>query len=225
MRTPLLALVALLALAAAPQKQGARDWTTVATKTPAGAYVIGNPRASVKLIEYASYTCPHCAHFAAESAPVLKDRLIRSGSTSLEFRHYIFNGLDLGAAVLARCTGPRRFAATTAYIYATQDQWLARGQAFQQANGAMIAAYPELAQIRALVDGAGLTRMIVARGLPAKAVNACFADQAEIDRITAMTAAVPAGVDSTPSFFVNGQLVSHVGWAGLEPHLRAAGAR
>ena len=66
-------------------------------------------------------TCPHCAHFSAESAPVLKDRWIKSGQVSLEFRHFAFNALDLGAVVLARCTGPARFAATTAFIYQTQD--------------------------------------------------------------------------------------------------------
>lgn len=222
----LLGFLALLTLAAAsPQKSAGRDWTTVATKTPSGAYLIGNPAARVKLVEYASLTCPHCAHFQAESAPVLKERFIRSGQVSLEFRHFVFNALDLGAVVLARCGGPARFADTTAFIYGTQAQWLVRGQQFQQANGQRLAMYPALAQVRALVDGAGLTEAIVARGLSPAAIDACFADQAEVDRITAMAAHPPAGVDSTPSFFVNGQLVAHVGWAGLEPKLRAAGAR
>ena len=217
----LFALLALPTLAAAP----ARDWTSVATATKAGAYVIGNPAARVKLVEYASTTCPHCAAFAAESAPVLKDRWIRSGQVSLEFRHFVFNPLDLGAVILARCTGPSRFAATTAFLYATQAQWIPRAQQFQQANGQRLAMYPPLAQLRALVDGAGLTEAVVARGLSPAAVDACFADQAEVDRVTAMTANVPAGVNSTPTFFVNGRLVAHVAWAQLEPQLRAAGAR
>lgn len=208
----------------APALSGAatpRDWSTVAVKTPSGAILVGNPRAKVKLVEYASYTCPHCAHFSAESGPVLKDRMIRSGSTSLEFRHVVFNGLDLGAAVLVRCAGPGRFAATSAVVYATQGQWLPRGEQFQQANGRRIAMYPAAAQMRAMVDGSGLTGMMVARGLTPAAIDACFADTAEIDRITAMA----GDVTSTPTFVLNGKRVPLTGWAGLEPQLRAAGAR
>lgn len=215
------ALFSLLALTAAAP---ARDWRQVTTQTPSGAFVLGNPRAPVKLVEYASYTCSHCAQFAAESAPVLRDRMIQDGSTSLEYRHLVRDSLDLGAAILARCTGPRGFVATTAFIYATQDQWLARGVQFQQGNAQRIAMYPQLAQVRALADGSGLTAAVIARGLPRAAVDACFADQAEVDRILAMTSNLPAGVDATPTFFVNGKLVARVGWAGLEPQLRAAGA-
>lgn len=216
----LLALSALLALtAAAPQKLGARDWTTVATRTATGAYLIGNPQARVKLVEYASYTCSHCADFSNQSGPVLKDRMIRSGQVSLEFRHVVFNALDLGAAVLARCTGPRRFAATTARIYQMQDQWLARGAAFGQANGPRLSAMPPPKLLRALVDGAGLTPL--APGLTPAAIDACFADQAEIDRITRMQ----GDVTSTPSFDFNGKRLPAQTWATLEPQLRAAGVR
>ena len=221
-----LALVALFLVGATPpQKNVARDWRQVSTRTATGAHVIGNPAAKVKLVEYASYTCPHCAEFAAESGPVLKDRMIRDGSVSLEYRHLIRDGLDLAAAILARCTGPKAFPATSEAIFATQGQWLERGFEFQQANGQRIAMYPKLAQVRALADGAGLTAIVQQRGLGAAATDACFADTAEVDRILKMTADTPAGVDSTPSFFVNGKLVPHVGWAGLLPKLQAAGAR
>ena len=213
----LLVLLSLFGLVAAAP----RDWSTVATRTPSGAFLIGNPQARVKLVEYASYTCPHCAHYANESAPVLKERFIRSGSTSLEFRHVVFNGLDLGAAVLARCTGPRGFAAATAFLYATQDQWLDRGQRFQQANQDRLALYPPLGRLRALADGAGLTAAMTARGLTAAQVDACFADQAEIDRVVAMAGPVA----STPTFFLGGKQLPPQGWSTLEPLLRAAGAR
>lgn len=217
-----LALFGFLALAAAaPATPASQDWTQVATKTPAGAYLVGNPRARVRLVEYASYTCPHCAHFAAESGPVLKDRMIRSGAVSLEFHHVVFNAIDLAAAVLARCTGPKNFLSTTSYLFATQDSWLERGIAFQQANGARIAMYPRAAQFRAIADGAGLTQMMVARGLSPAAVDACFADEREMARITAMADDVP----STPTFVLNGKRLPPTDWAGLAPQLRAAGAR
>ncbi|WP_419809303.1 thioredoxin domain-containing protein [Sphingomonas sp.] len=219
----LLALSALLLLAAAAPRQGL-DWTTQAQPTATG-YLIGNPNARVKLVEYGSYTCSHCAAFANESEAELKGRMIRTGSISLEYRHFFFNALDLGVAVLARCTGPRRFAATTAFIYRTQDDWLARGQQFQETNGARLNMYLPIARLRALVDGSGLTAAVVARGLTPAAVDACFADQAAIDRLTAGMNALPAGVTGTPTFFLNGRLIAHVTWADLAPQLRAALAR
>ena len=215
----------LIAVAAMTAAAPAKDWSIVAAKTPAGAYVIGNPQARVKLVEYASYTCSHCADFSVRSDAELKGRLIRSGVVSLEFRHFVFNGIDLGAAVLARCTGPRGFAATTAHFYATQGQWLPRGAAFLTANQQRLAALPRSAQLRAMADGAGLTAATVARGLSPQVVDACFADGAEIDRILAMTTNKPAAITATPSFYVNGKLVGSASWAQLQPHLRAAGAR
>ncbi len=218
----LLALVsAVLLTGAAPR----RDWNAVATKTPAGAYVIGNPAARVKLVEYASYTCSHCAAFSGESDAVLHKQMIASGSTSLEIRHFIRDKLDLAAAVLARCTGPKGFAGTTAAIFAAQPTWLQRGIDFQQANGARIGLYPPQAQLRANADGAGLTALVKARGLSDAAIGACFADQAEIDRIVALTANAPSEIDSTPTFYVNGKRVPHAAWKQLEPALRAAGAK
>lgn len=215
------AFLLLILVAAAP----ARDWRTVAARTPDGTFIIGNPAARVKLVEYASYTCPHCAAFSRESAPVLTDRLIRSGSTSLQVRHLIRDRLDLAAAVVARCGGPARFAADHAAIFAAQDTWLERGMAFDQGNAARIAPYPLLAQLRAEADGAGLTDIARRRGLSAAALDRCFADRAEVDRLVAMTAALPPQVTGTPTFAINGRFNDARGWATLEPLLRAPGAR
>ena len=108
-----LSLAALgLSLSAVPadaaQARAKMDWSTHVTQTPAGAYVIGNPAARVKLVEYVSYTCPHCAVFTTESAPVLKGQMVRSGSTSIEIRHFIRDRLDLAAALIARCGFQKR---------------------------------------------------------------------------------------------------------------------
>ena len=231
MRTPrLLALLspavlapALLApalLAAAP----ARDWTAAAVQSPAGAYVLGNPAAKVKLVEYASYTCSHCAAFSQEADAVLKGRMVRSGTTSWELRHLVRDPFDLAAAVVARCAGPRGFAATSAAIFAEQPRWLQRASDFAQANGDKLRGKPRLVQLRALADGSGLTAIGQAHGVTPARLAACFADRAGVDRITAMTAAAPAEVTGTPTFFVNGKLVPNVDWARLEPVLRDAGA-
>ncbi len=133
----LLALIALgfgtIALA-----QG-RDWTTVVGKSANGSFVVGNPKAKVKLVEYVSYTCPHCAHFIAESAQGLRGQMVRSGSTSVELRNAVRDKLDLTAALLARCTGPQRFFATTDAMFAAQEDWFTRGSRFEATNAARLA--------------------------------------------------------------------------------------
>lgn len=220
MRALLGLLLLPLLLAAAP----ARDWTATVTKTAAGAYVLGNPAAPVKLVEYASYSCPHCAAFAAESGAVLKGRMIKSGSTSLEVRNYIRDAPDLAAAIVARCTGPKRFFPTSDAIFTQQPLWLPRAIDFQQDNALRLAGYSDLARLRAIADGSGLSGIGRAAGLTDAALDACFADQAEVNRIIAMTQAA-TGITGTPGFLVNGKHVNIFTWTGLQPILRAHGAK
>jgi protein-disulfide isomerase len=198
---PLAFAVALTA--AAP----ATDWSQVARPTAKGAYVFGNPAAGTKLIEYGSYTCSHCADFANESAAVLKGQMIKSGKVSLEYRHLIRDPADLGAAILARCAGPRGFAGAHAMIFATQATW------------------PLPVQARRYADAGGLTAAMRARGVTLPRINACFANKAETDRITAMTGDAPVEVRSTPTFYLDGALQPPSTWAQLEPVLRAKTAK
>ncbi len=216
-----LALLAPALLAAAP----ARDWSKVAVMKPDGAYVLGNPAARVKLVEWASYTCPHCGHFATESAPVLKDRMIRSGSTSLEVRHLVRDPVDLAAAIIVRCTGARGFAATHLAVFAGQEKWMGQAQTYLQANGERLEKLPRNAALRQLADGIGLTAIGKAQGLTEPQVAACFADQPALDRLLALSASMPPEVTGTPTFFLNGKLLPLGGWAQLQPQLAAAGAR
>lgn len=226
MRLALTITAALVAAAAPAQKteQVARDWSAVAAQNAAGAYVIGDPAARVKVVEWASYTCPHCADFSVRSEPVLKDRMIRSGSTSLEIRHLIRDPFDLAAALLVRCAGPRGFGQAHAAVFAAQPQWLARAAAFQRSDGARMAKLPQARRIAAAADGSGLTALMRARGLPAAAAAKCLGDEAAMKRLV-QASSPPPEVTGTPSFFVNGRHAPVHDWAGLEPVLRAAGAR
>lgn len=222
----LFALLALIAGAVSIDAAAApRDWTSVVSKTASGSYLIGNPNAKVKLVEYLSYTCPHCAEFIAESSPVLKGQMVRSGSTSVEFRNAVREKLDLSAALLARCAGASGFVGATDAMFAQQESWLERGYRFQAGNGARLAMYPETGQLRALADGAGLTDLMRGRGMSDAAIDACYANQAELLTIATMTSGAWAKIDGTPAFEVNGKLVKGVHWAGLEKILRAAGAK
>lgn len=218
----------LLALLLAPLLSGAapaaRDWTSSVARTAQGAYVIGNPGAKVKLVEYLSYTCSHCAHFAESSARVLKG-FVKSGSTRVEIRHAVRDKVDLAATVVAQCAGPAQFWATSEAIFAAQADWHDRGHRFEQVNARRMALYPEPAQLRAIADGSGLSEIGRAHGLTDAAITACFADEAALLRFAAMSGAAFARISGTPSFELNGQLVEKADWAALEAKLRAAGAK
>lgn len=226
-----LSLAALgLSLSAVPadaaQVRAKVDWTTHITQTPAGAYVIGNPAARVKLVEYVSYTCPHCAAFINSATPVLKGQMVRSGSTSVEIRHYLLNRIDLAASLIARCGGAGKFVGLTETLFAQQKSWAARAMEFEQANGQRIGMYPPAAQMRAVADGAGLTAIGRSAGLTDAQIATCLADRAATDRIVAMTSSAPESFEGTPGFFINGkQAMGVFSWEKLQPLLRAAGAR
>jgi protein-disulfide isomerase len=220
----LLALIGATTAFAAPPP--ARNWETTVTQTKDGAFLIGNPAAKVKLVEYFSYSCPHCAAFQGESAKVLRGQMIRSGSTSLEMRNQIHDQLDLDAALLARCAGPKGFDLLTTAFYATQNSWLDAGIDFQQANGQRMAMYPKMARLKASADGAGLTAIARQHGMSQPQIDACFANEAGIQPIMLMTQHMPNGITGTPMFTINDKVVPDVyDWAHLEPALRAAGAR
>jgi protein-disulfide isomerase len=202
------------------------NWQTHVVKTANGGFVVGNPNAKVKLVEYLSYTCPHCAAFSKESAAVLRGQMVRSGSTSIELRNLVRDQLDLGAALLARCAGPAGFDKLSAAFFAAQDQWLPAGIQWEQTNGQRVALYPKMARLKASADGAGLTAIARANGMTQAQIDACFASEAGLQPIMTMMQQVPAGITGTPGFLINGKLQDQVyGWTALQPALRAAGAR
>src|SRR5687767_4143934 len=85
------------------------DWTQVVSETPEGGYRMGNPDAPVKLIEFASITCPHCAEFAEAGAEPLESTFVRSGQVSWEYRPYMIFPTDPGIFALLRCQGATPF--------------------------------------------------------------------------------------------------------------------
>lgn len=203
----------------------ARDWRhTVGTAT-GGGFTVGNPAARVKLVEYLSFTCPHCGHFAAQSAAVLHDAMVRGGSVAVETRSAARDPYDLAAWMVARCGGPRRFHGLSAAIFAAQGSWTAKGSAWALANRATIEPLSRRAQLRMIADRSGLSAIGARAGLTPAALDACFADDARLTAILVMTEAAFARIPGTPAFEINGALVDGSDWASLEPKLRAAGAR
>lgn len=201
------------------------DWRSHVVQTTSGAILTGNPAAKVRLVEYLSYTCPHCAHFVVESKAPLYDDLVRRGVVRVEFRHAVRDPLDMAAALLARCTGPKGFGGATQAIFAAQASWFEQGRTWWQANAASIQSQPELARIKAAANGSGLSALMQKRGMSAAAIDRCFAAPADLDKVTAMTKAAWETIQGTPSFTVNGKAAGGSDWSTLQPELRAAGAR
>ena len=86
--------------------------------------ILGNPDAPITIIEYASLTCPHCAHFTNEVLPELKKKWIDTGKAKLVLRDYPLDEPALRAAMIARCAPPDRFYAYTDMFFGAQDKWV-----------------------------------------------------------------------------------------------------
>lgn len=203
----------------------ARDWTTTTTTTPAGNVILGNPQARVKVIEYLSFTCSHCAEFSVESSAVLKGQFIRSGSTSIEYRPISRDLLDLGATLLVRCAGGRGFVEAAEEILARQGEWLPLGAGFMERDAKRFALSSPLEQVRAGAQASGLIDLMRAQGLPDARIDACFADKTIIGKMIANGQAASKVIKGTPSFVINGVPTKEFTWANVEPLLRAKGAR
>ena len=225
------ALAAALAfaapLAAAPVKH---DWNRTIVATPAG-FMIGNPQAKVKLVEYGSFTCPHCRAFQKDGVPVLKAKYIATGKLNFEFRSFVRNGPDYAASLLVACNAaaPKQ-AANVELLFANQENWIKPFVDIDDATAARISALPKDKQVAELGKVGGLVDFMAARGLPAAAGQRCLADKAAAERLTNIlkSAVETDKIDGTPGFLINGvrQTTDGIGgvrgvaaWAELEPLL------
>jgi protein-disulfide isomerase len=216
-----LALMALFTMGAAPV-----DWSKTVTRAPNGAYVMGNPKAKVRLIEYLSYSCPHCAHFTAEASAPLKARYVSKGTVAVEFRNAVRDRYDFAAALMARCGGTTRFFAQSEALFAGQDALLQQASS-HEARSTMPDNASTNDTLADIAGGAGLIDFMTARGVSAAAANACLTSKAEQDAVLAMTkeAWQVRKIQGTPWFVMNGQTIGATDWASLEPKIRAATLR
>lgn len=212
----LLALLAMMTLGAAKPA----DWTKTVTRTPVGSYVMGNPAAKVRLVEYMSYTCPHCAEFTAEAtAPMMRD-YIASGTVAFELRNAVRDPLDLAAALATRCGPAARLLGNHEAIFAAQPQLFEGAARFDPAA----TVKDPVAGLKALSRASGLTALMAKRGVPAAALDACYASKIAQAPVLAMTneAWRVRKIKGTPAFFVNGTAVEAHNWSDVEALLRTA---
>ena len=200
------------------------DWTETVTATEQGGFLMGNPNAPVKLVEYASITCPHCAEFSEQGGATLRERYVRSGQVSWEYRPYIIFPTDPGIFMLLRCLGPQAFFHVSDQLYADQRTWMGRLQSVPQAELQALQSQPPAQQAAALLRASGLDQFFRQRGMPEGRMNQCLADQASLDQLGEITrrASQEENVTGTPSFFINGEKQEAGSWSQLEPLLQNA---
>ncbi len=228
-RSILLATLAAVAVLVGPattslaQQRGraaaVQDWTRVAARTPEGGFRMGNPNARVKVIEYLSLTCPHCAEFAHEGSAGLL-AAVRTGRVSIEYRNFILNGVDVSAAMLTRCATPVNYFAMTHALLGSQATWMGRTRDVTEAQRQELAALPPLQVAQRIVPLLGLDVVGQRYGVTPALRQRCMsqANLSEIERMKA--AAERLGVQSTPTFFINGVMQNGNHWAQIEPLLR-----
>ena len=160
--------------------------------------VMGNPDAAVTVMEFASYTCPHCANFHQTVFQELKRDYIDTGLIRFVYREVYFDAYGLWASLVARCGGPMRYFGVSSILYQEQAEWS------RAADGAAVAD--------------NLRRIGRRAGMSDEQMNTCLADR---DLAMAMmqvyqNGVTEFGVQGTPSFVINGELHSNMSFAEFQ---------
>jgi protein-disulfide isomerase len=146
--------------------------------------ILGKADAPITIIEYASLTCPHCAHFDVTVLPKLKEKWIDTGKAKLILRDYPLDEPALRAAMVARCAPADRFYPLIDTFFAQQEQWVTSRD-----------------------YRAALEKLVKLGGMSDKEFKGCISDKKLEDQVaqSRLTASQQLGVDATPTFFINGK--------------------
>jgi protein-disulfide isomerase len=202
------------------------DWSTVVTKSPEGGFVMGNPNAKVKLVEYGSMTCPHCAEFEEQGGKALVDNYVKKGLVSWEFRNFVRDPFDVAATLLARCGGEANFFGMTRTMFHDQRNWIGKLQNADQATMQQLQTMPPGQQFSTIADLAGLKTFAAQRGVPRAKAEQCLGNEADVNQLVQMNSDATTqypGFPGTPTFILNGTMAENTAtWAALEPKLKEA---
>jgi protein-disulfide isomerase len=189
---------AMIALAAAMAASPAFAQETGTAATDPGDFSLGSPDAPVKIVEYASYTCPHCAAFHAAVFKDLKKDYIDTGKVHFTLREVYFDRYGLWAAMVARCGGDMRYFGIHDMLFDQQAEW---------------AASQDPVQVVASLKTIG-----IAAGLDGAAIDVCLNDQAQAEALIArfQTNMAADGVEGTPTIFINGAKHSNMTYDDLK---------
>lgn len=157
--------------------------------------VQGAEDAPITMIEYASFTCPHCADFHQGAYQEIKKNYIDTGKVKLIYREVYFDKYGLWGSMVARCGGPEKFFGIVDLIYKSQAEWSKSGGAAEIAD--------EFRKMGRLA------------GIEEDALNACLQDGEKAQTLVAwyQNNATEDGVTGTPSFVINGEKVANQPYA------------
>ncbi len=170
--------------ATAPEPKGTVDVAKLMEPGPLPDIVEGKPDAPVTIIEYASMTCGHCADFAVNTLPQIKKDYVDTGKAKIILREFPFDPRAVAGFMLARCAPEGRRNAMVEVLFQQQDEW-ARAQNASQA-------------LLGIAKLAGFTE---------QSFKSCLSDRALQEKVVATQQRGDAefGVQSTPTFFINGR--------------------
>ena len=157
----------------------------LAVPSPLGDVELGNKDAKVTIIEYASMTCSHCATFHEKTFPVLKSKWIDTGKVRFILREFPLDPLATAGFMLARCAGNDKYYPVVDLLFSQQKNWAFSNKPVEA--------------LLSLVKQAGFSQ---------ESFEACLKNQQIYDAVNAVRdrAAQKLGVNSTPTFFINGQV-------------------
>ncbi|MBN9086654.1 MAG: DsbA family protein [Reyranella sp.] len=146
-------------------------------------HVLGDPKAPITMIEYASFTCPHCAHFSDAILPQVKKKWVDTGKVKLIYRDFPLDQTALKAAQLAECAGNDKYFGVVEMIFGTQQKWATASDPIGE-----------------------LAKSLRLAGMDDAAVKACLANEAVANGVVAdYRGGETLGVNSTPTLFINGE--------------------
>jgi len=160
---------------------------------------MGSEDAKVTLMEYASFTCPHCARFHVDQFKQLKAEYIDTDQVHFIYRDVFFDRFGLWASMVARCGGEERFFGITDMMYAQQSDWIGSGQdPVQIANNLR-----DIGKVAGLDDAQ---------------LEACLNDSAKAEALVAwfQVNAEADDISSTPTLIINGQKYSNMAYSELK---------
>jgi protein-disulfide isomerase len=167
-----------------PVSDGDVDMAKALQPGPLKDIFIGKDDAKVTIIEYASMTCPHCAHFHEATLPAIKEKYLDTGKARLVLREFPFDPRAAAAFMLSRCAGDDKYYAMVGTLFQQQSNWA-------QAQDAK----------------AALLQLSKLAGFSQDSFDKCLTNQNLLNQVNEVRerAAKDFGVESTPTFLINGK--------------------
>jgi protein-disulfide isomerase len=223
-----LMLFGAVALSAAPKPArpapAGTNWNTVVTRTAQDTHILGNPAARIKLVEFISYTCPHCAHFEQQADAQLRLGFVANGKGSIEVRNFVRDPIDMTVALMTNCGPPSKFFMNHTAFLRSQEKWIVPYEDPSPAQRQRWFSGDFKTRTRAIATDFRFYDIMATRGYDRTTLDKCLADEALAKRLAKSTddAVDKDFVQGTPSFMLDGVLLAGTNsWDVLRPQIEA----